>query len=193
MTPLIGSTQRMDFSLYGILVYHLTKKEAPMKNKFEPFAPFLAMILLVFIAGNAIADNKVVVIPIAADAQELVTDYYGGANLIFDFSTSRSVASASVTAKSDGTIIATGSTTVAFGVNADEAACSLSTFSGATEPDYNQYAGNADGTTIFNISTVRHLPVSTGSHTVHLNCKRTIGSGTISIYRPQLSLLFVPD
>lgn len=98
------------------------------------------------------------------------------------------VRSVTITAPGAGTLVATGVTSIIDGTAA-EYSCSVGT-SGGYELDHAQFVNLA--TPVATITTVRHLPVSAGAHTVAMFCDTT-GAGSGLAVRPKLSVLFVPN
>jgi hypothetical protein len=118
--------------------------------------------------------------------------HVGGDSSVSNITGATIVRTAVLNAPTSGTIYANAATTILFAGTSSEAACALSP-DGTRLSAFSQFAGRPTGTTIANISALREFDAAPGSNTVNLVCQSSQGGSSITVLRPHITLVFIPD
>jgi hypothetical protein len=164
-----------------------------MLNSFKTRTPILALFLFVFSVGYTFAANKVVVIPMGADAALDIVSSYNQitSDVAISGITPTPVNFVHIGVPSSGMLFASG--TVSLVHSAGKAIrCALS-MTGVIESKFESVWKPPVGTDLTNTLTSLHqFKIDAGLHTVNHLCKAD-DRGTATAIRGNVTLLFIPD
>ncbi len=141
---------------------------------------------------SALADNKVVVIPLAADAAAPgIAEFSGGDQNIALTAPPQVIRSVTIIAPANGTVIVNASGYMGNITAATELRCTITTGTGVNY-DYLIYAGGtSEASTFLPFGATRGFSVTQGEHTYNLVCE--VGFGAARIKDSNLTAMYFPN